>query len=762
MPVLFSYLLKVSVSLGLVYLFYRTVLQNLTFYSWNRWYLLGFSALSFFLPFINIAALIQPTQTTPARLITYVPALESYTTKPLPGTPLMPTTTESAALDTWQVLLFIFLTGIFILLVKIGMQLFSYLQFKKSAQLVLDGSIKVYQVNQRISPFSFGRAVFLNKTLHSDAELTEIIRHEFVHVKQGHTLDIIWGEVMCLLNWYNPFAWLLRQSLRQNLEFIADNQVILSGINKKQYQYLLLKITGTPEFRITNQFSFLSLKKRIAMMNKMPNTRAHLVKFLFVLPLLAVSLLAFRKPPVQKNEISMNINNLKVNIDSRLNQSGKIDDKNIVNIKPSEKQIVILTFKDGTQQKYDLATETGKQAYNNAQRLTVGGYSTKGPNRLPEDYKAFLTRNPQVKAVRWRFDRVTESSSPDLVILTLKSGAEEVYSLINKIETEAVENKYGKLPRPAPAPPRIDVVKFNQNNQQKTGAKSFVPPTITPDQLPADHKDFLARNPQVKTVGWQGNKLLVLFLKSGQQEKYNLNKDESKSQAVKKYGKLPKAPFPPPPARNKVSNLARENNDTSTIKNLRFVGTETAVFELKNGGEEKYNLKTRYDLQRFSNRYHEMRKPRPSLPENLILLYSNGITTWRVENSKPEVDYYITIGEKLIVSLKSGEQEIYYNNKQSRSIAEKKYGKLPFYSILNEEIHVPVILPENKLPADYKAFIARNPNIDSVGRRPDGVLVVLYKSGYLSELNLQAPDVKKLLEKKTGKLPSNLLPTKIY
>ncbi len=52
---------------------------------------------------------------------------------------------------------------------------------------------------------------------------------------------MIWAEVLCILNWYNPFAWLIKKVIRQNLEFIADQKVLQNGLDKKQYQYLLLK-----------------------------------------------------------------------------------------------------------------------------------------------------------------------------------------------------------------------------------------------------------------------------------------------------------------------------------------------------------------------------------------------------------------------------------------------------------------------------------------------------------------------------------------
>jgi hypothetical protein len=143
-------------------------------------------------------------------------------------------------------------------------------------------------------PFSFGDSIYLNKNSHTDKELEEIIMHEYVHVKQRHSVDILIAELLCIVNWYNPFSWFMRHSIRQNLEFIADDNVVRSGINKKDYQYHLLKVVGIPQYRIANQFNFSSLKKRIIMMNRQKSAKIQLLKFMFILPLLAVTLLAFR------------------------------------------------------------------------------------------------------------------------------------------------------------------------------------------------------------------------------------------------------------------------------------------------------------------------------------------------------------------------------------------------------------------------------------------------------------------------------------
>jgi TonB-dependent SusC/RagA subfamily outer membrane receptor len=284
MPYIAQYLLKLSISFAVVYLFYVLVLRRLTFYSLNRWYLLVYSLLSFFIPFVDISPVLEQRAWTGNAVVQLIPAMGNYAADDASG-----------KINGWVVSLFLLLVGIIILLIRLLVQYISFLRIRRSAQLISDDAVKIYQVDQYIMPFSFGRSIFINQHQHKEEELKEIIRHEFIHVKQRHTADILFGEILSMLNWYNPFTWLIRHAIRQNLEFIADHQVLKTGLDRKQYQYLLLKVVGTPAFAIANQFSFSSLKKRIAMMNKMRSAKVHLIKFLFVLPLITVLLLAFRQ-----------------------------------------------------------------------------------------------------------------------------------------------------------------------------------------------------------------------------------------------------------------------------------------------------------------------------------------------------------------------------------------------------------------------------------------------------------------------------------
>jgi TonB-dependent SusC/RagA subfamily outer membrane receptor len=279
------YLLKLSISLSIVWIFYQLFLRKLTFYNLNRWYLLGYTLLSFFIPLIHLGSLFTAQEPT---LVQFIPVVGGRS-----GAFLLPSETVSVW-DRWDSLLAVAVLGAVLLLVRSVVRWLSLRRVRRNSRLIVDTGVRIYQVDQPIIPFSFGNDIYINQALHTEKEWEEIILHEYVHIRQRHTVDVLLAELLCILTWYNPFSWLIRYSIRQNLEFIADSQVLKNGFDKKSYQYHLLKVIGEPRYTLANNFNFSSLKKRIIMMNKIRSARVHLVKFLFIVPLMAVLLLAFR------------------------------------------------------------------------------------------------------------------------------------------------------------------------------------------------------------------------------------------------------------------------------------------------------------------------------------------------------------------------------------------------------------------------------------------------------------------------------------
>jgi hypothetical protein len=229
-----------------------------------------------------------------------------------------------------NILLIIFISGGIVCLTRFLIQLLSFKKITSKATLISYAyDVKLYHLDSDIMPFSFGNAVYVNKYKHTSIELDDIIKHESVHVHQQHTIDVIIAELICVLNWYNPFVWFIKNAIKQNLEFLADDVVIKDGTDKKSYQYLLLKVTGYSPLNIVSSFKLSSLKQRIYMMNKTKTSQKHLLKLFFVLPLIAVIMLAFRD---NDTYVSNTISNNKEDTFMLSELSYNIQDANVNNI----------------------------------------------------------------------------------------------------------------------------------------------------------------------------------------------------------------------------------------------------------------------------------------------------------------------------------------------------------------------------------------------------------------------------------------------
>jgi beta-lactamase regulating signal transducer with metallopeptidase domain len=368
MPLFIQYLIKFSISLALVYLFYQLFLRRLTFYNCNRWYLLGYVVLSFFIPFININPIIEKTNISSTALIHYITVFDKYDVHAAgdPGSTLPQNL--SYLFSGWNMVLMILITGSLVLLIRLCIQFLSLKKMKDRATQINHSRIAVYHVEKSIIPFSFGNNIYINQHLHTEKEMEDIILHEYVHVKQRHTVDILMAELLCIFYWYNPFAWLIRNAIKQNLEFIADNKVLQTGMDKKNYQYHLLKVTGMPQYVIASNFNFSSLKKRIAMMNKIKSAKVQMLRFLFLLPILAVILLAFRNREIyskHSNKIVLSpAGFFNDSIPAKRHDSVQNKVLNII----QDGQKVKVKLRNGKTETYNLLDEAERKTYENKYR----------------------------------------------------------------------------------------------------------------------------------------------------------------------------------------------------------------------------------------------------------------------------------------------------------------------------------------------------------------------------------------------------------
>ncbi len=285
MPELLLYLLKVNVALLLFYLAYYLVLRKLTFYTLNRLFLAFGIVFSAIYPLIDVSGLFQSKEQIAAAYLVTIPAW-AY------APPAAATTPE--AFDYWQLPVYLFGLGVSAMLLRFILQLVSLYKIHLASVRAAHKGIRFREVSGISEAFSFWQTIYLNPSQHKTSELESILRHEQVHVKGWHTLDVLLAELNTVFCWFNPGVWPLKKAIKENLEFIADQNVVSAGVDRKMYQYLLLKVTGPSEPQIANQFNFPSLKRRIAMMNKKPTSKANQLKLLIMLPLVTFLLFAFR------------------------------------------------------------------------------------------------------------------------------------------------------------------------------------------------------------------------------------------------------------------------------------------------------------------------------------------------------------------------------------------------------------------------------------------------------------------------------------
>src|SRR5664279_4627838 len=156
----------------------------------------------------------------------------------------------------------------------------------KSEIQIING-VKVRVVKEKINPFSFFGYIFLNPENHTPTELSAIIMHEKIHETSTHSVDILLSEFFKILLWFNPFSWLFCRAVKENIEFEVDRVLLHQGIDCKEYQYSLLKLSSVKnQIIITNHFNLSNLKTRIIMMNKNQSSRYGLAAYALVIPLI--------------------------------------------------------------------------------------------------------------------------------------------------------------------------------------------------------------------------------------------------------------------------------------------------------------------------------------------------------------------------------------------------------------------------------------------------------------------------------------------
>ncbi len=437
------YFLKINVAIALFYAFYRLFFYKDTFFAWRRTALLCFFAVSTAVPLLNIQHWIVQQEPMAAMADLYAAVvLPELTLTPQPETDWRQLVADGIVVAYWLVAA--------LLALRFLVQLAGIVRLARRCPTQKIDGTTVHLLPRAEGPFSFFRWIFVCPDAHTGDELHEILTHERTHARQWHSIDVLTGELACIVCWFNPFAWLMKREIRTNLEYMADEKVLETGHDSRTYQYHLLGLSHhKAAATIYNSFNVLPLKKRIIMMNKRRTRAIGRTKYLMFLPLAALLMIVSNIEAVARATQKITTEVIEA-----------VTPAETPDVQPQPENIVPLP----QQEKSDKVTYKGKivdEAGNplsdvqiitdrKFQSMTTSTVNDKGEFRIetsPEASIAFLYKGKDAQILGWGWagnpETLSQMDSNNMVIVlkpqqvinapATTDGGEEVYEVVEKM-----------------------------------------------------------------------------------------------------------------------------------------------------------------------------------------------------------------------------------------------------------------------------------------------------------------------------------------
>ena len=286
---IFSYALASSLPLAVMYLIYKWILAGENQHGCNRVLLWCIYGLSLSLPalvpsFSSFYQWESPTAGAPAVEL-LAPSVE------FGGVSGIPT--------AYKVMLAVYLAGVIAAAVATGFTVWRLFRVISRGERRRAGRyLVVLTDSDRIAPFSWCRFIVMNRRDYSESG-DIILLHEMKHLEGRHWIDLLVAQLIVIFQWFNPAAWLMREELKTVHEYLADEAVLHSGADARQYQMLLIKKAVGARFpSLANSLNHSKLKKRITMMYSKKSSLRRRMRALALVPAAAVAVAVANIPAV--------------------------------------------------------------------------------------------------------------------------------------------------------------------------------------------------------------------------------------------------------------------------------------------------------------------------------------------------------------------------------------------------------------------------------------------------------------------------------
>ncbi|RDC65106.1 M56 family metallopeptidase [Adhaeribacter pallidiroseus] len=294
---LLHYLLESGACLLVFYLLYVLVLRREKCFTYNRFYLLFTPLIAFFIPLLELPFLRQPEPLTSFIAEQVTPVTAPITPVPVQPKPFIVTPDaaypvgEESKFDYTIVLLLLYGAGVAVFANRLVRQLYFLHRFNRETQAerFYWQQIAVHKTYGRQPTFSFGNCIYWdNSQPLSERDTESVFEHEAVHVRQKHSLDILYLEFFKIFFWFNPLLYFFQKSLAHTHEFIAD-AAVLRTTNPETYSQLLVnQVLHRLEFSFGKYFNKSLIATRLKMLEQ--NRRSNWWRQLLALPVVSTLL----------------------------------------------------------------------------------------------------------------------------------------------------------------------------------------------------------------------------------------------------------------------------------------------------------------------------------------------------------------------------------------------------------------------------------------------------------------------------------------
>ena len=290
-----DFLVKSTISLSILLVVYHLFLQKEKMFRFNRYFLLVSLLFSIGVSFISF----EIQQDIPIAYNNVI-KFQTITANTLPIQEEVTGINTVEQTNYWLSLLWITYVAVTLILsYRFIQNIYRITSKAKVSKIIVHQNIRMVLLSEETLPYSFWNSIYINQNDFENGLIEqELFTHEIAHVKQKHTLDVIFIEILKTLFWFNPIFIFYKKAMQLNHEFLADENVIRAHNDVCLYQKLLLnKLSTSQPIYLASNFNFLSTKKRLIMMTKITSkTRTLVMKSFAVLGILTLFLLFAFKP----------------------------------------------------------------------------------------------------------------------------------------------------------------------------------------------------------------------------------------------------------------------------------------------------------------------------------------------------------------------------------------------------------------------------------------------------------------------------------